>query len=292
MVLPAVLPRAAPGNVGSDDRSSEGRLKPCFGAAFAALAPLVIGSAASSTRVDVATLVVRSGESAVEALSRAASGDILRLAAGTYSGDLVTDRPGIALEGEPGAVVLGTRKGNAITIRAPDVAVRKLTIRGSVVSLIDKDSGVFVGRGGEAERGTLPLLLVYLAHRWQIVIGRFLGHLRILTLATFIGYGVAGLALVLVAGGDGDALAAFAPMAAASALLGGVFIALGYFISALVRDRGAAGGIGIGVWLLLVLLYDMALLGALSPVRAGHSRPAPSMYCCCSAPPTFIACST
>ena len=31
----------------------------------------------------------------------------------------------------------------------------------------------------------------------------------------------------------------------------------------LVRDRGTAGGIAIGVWLLFVLLYDMALLGVL-----------------------------
>jgi Cu-processing system permease protein len=52
-------------------------------------------------------------------------------------------------------------------------------------------------------------------------------------------------------------------MVASSAMLGGVFIAIGYFISTLVRDRGAAGGIAIGVWLFFVLLYDMGLLGAL-----------------------------
>ena len=52
-------------------------------------------------------------------------------------------------------------------------------------------------------------------------------------------------------------------MVASSVLLGGVFIAIGYFVSTLVRDPGTAGGIAIGVWLLFVLLYDMALLGAL-----------------------------
>ena len=52
-------------------------------------------------------------------------------------------------------------------------------------------------------------------------------------------------------------------MVGSSVLLGGVFVAIGYLISTLVRDRGAAGGIAIGVWLLFVLLYDMALLGVL-----------------------------
>jgi Cu-processing system permease protein len=40
-------------------------------------------------------------------------------------------------------------------------------------------------------------------------------------------------------------------------------LAIGYFVSTLVRDRGAAGGAAIGVWFFFVLLYDMALLGAL-----------------------------
>jgi Cu-processing system permease protein len=52
-------------------------------------------------------------------------------------------------------------------------------------------------------------------------------------------------------------------MIASSALLGGVFVAIGYLISTLVRDRGTAGGIAVGIWLFFVLLYDMALLGGL-----------------------------
>jgi Cu-processing system permease protein len=42
-----------------------------------------------------------------------------------------------------------------------------------------------------------------------------------------------------------------------------VFVALGYLVSVLVRDRGMAGGLAIGVWLLFVLIYDMGLLGLL-----------------------------
>ena len=52
-------------------------------------------------------------------------------------------------------------------------------------------------------------------------------------------------------------------------LLGAVFVALGYLVSALVRDRGTAGGIAIGIWLFFVLVYDMALLGLLV-ANQGH----------------------
>ena len=52
-------------------------------------------------------------------------------------------------------------------------------------------------------------------------------------------------------------------MVGSSVLLGAVFIAVGYLVSALVRDRGTAGGIAVGIWLVFVLIYDMAFLGLL-----------------------------
>jgi Cu-processing system permease protein len=115
---------------------------------------------------------------------------------------------------------------------------------------------------GELDRGTLLLLLSYPVARWQVVIGKFLGHLSILAFATAVGYGAAAVALIVM---DSKAagLAAFAGMIGSSVLLGAVFVAIGYLISAAVRDRGTAGGLAIGVWLLFVLIYDMALLGLL-----------------------------
>ena len=38
---------------------------------------------------------------------------------------------------------------------------------------------------------------------------------------------------------------------------------MGYLVSALVRQRSTAAGIAIGIWLVFVLIYDMALLGLL-----------------------------
>jgi Cu-processing system permease protein len=117
---------------------------------------------------------------------------------------------------------------------------------------------------GEIERGTMGLLLAYPVARWQVVIGKFLGHLAILAIATVVGYGAAGGALAAMGGADDpDAVAALLALIGSSVLLGAVFVALGYLVSTMVRDRAAAGGVAVGLWLLFVLLYDMALLGLL-----------------------------
>jgi Cu-processing system permease protein len=116
---------------------------------------------------------------------------------------------------------------------------------------------------GEIDRGTVALLLAYPLARWQVVFGKFAGHAAILAFATFIGYGCAGVVLGLTGGGDAASWHAFGLLIATSILLDAAFIAIGYLVSALVRDRGIAGGIAIGVWLLFVLVYDMVLLGVL-----------------------------
>jgi Cu-processing system permease protein len=117
---------------------------------------------------------------------------------------------------------------------------------------------------GEMERGTLLLLLSYPVRRWQVVFGKFLGHLSILAFATLLGYGAAALALAATGAAiDAASWSAFGSMVLSSVLLGAVFVAIGYLVSALVRERGTAAGIAIGVWLLFVLIYDMALLGML-----------------------------
>jgi Cu-processing system permease protein len=117
---------------------------------------------------------------------------------------------------------------------------------------------------GEIDRGTMALLLAYPVSRWQVILGKFFGHVAILGFATVLGYGVAAAGLALDGADiDPEAWRAFASMIGASVLLGAAFILLGYLISTVFHDRGTAAGIAIGVWLLFVLLYDMALLGLL-----------------------------
>lgn len=116
---------------------------------------------------------------------------------------------------------------------------------------------------GEQERGTLLLLLAYPVPRWQVLLGKFLGHTAILAVATVIGYGAAGAALALQNGVVSDAWTAFAAMVATSVLLGAAFVALGCLVSVIVRERPTAAGLSVGIWLVFVLLYDIALLGIL-----------------------------
>jgi Cu-processing system permease protein len=96
------------------------------------------------------------------------------------------------------------------------------------------------------------------------VFGKFLAHILILSFATLLGYGAAGLALV-VAGTPttADSWTAFGAMIGSSILLGSVFTAIGYLVSATVSQRSTAGGIALGVWLFFVIIYDMGLLGAI-----------------------------
>ncbi len=117
---------------------------------------------------------------------------------------------------------------------------------------------------GEMERGTMILLLSYPVARYQIVLGKFCGHVLILAFATIIGYGGAAGALA-ISGAAVQAASwyAFAWMIGTSIMLGAAFVAIGYLISSLARDRGTAAGASVGVWLVMVLVFDMALLGLL-----------------------------
>ena len=116
---------------------------------------------------------------------------------------------------------------------------------------------------GEVERGCMLLLLTYPITKRQILFGKFIGHTTMLAIATLIGYGGAGAALAFGDNGDAESWRAFATLIASSILLGSVFIALAYWVSASVRERGTAAGIAIGIWLGFVVIYDLALMGVL-----------------------------
>jgi nitrous oxidase accessory protein len=81
-------------------------------------------------------------------LDRAQDGDVIELAAGDYKGALRIDRR-VVLTGRPGAVLVGAGVGNAVTVTAPDVTIRGVTIRGSGHDLETMDSGVFLEKSAE-----------------------------------------------------------------------------------------------------------------------------------------------
>lgn len=160
---------------------------------------------------------------------------------------------------------LGSAPTGAVGARPLDVVIVSLSsltifLVPLIALLISHDAIV-----GDMERGTMLLLLSYPVARWQVLLGKFFGHLTVLAFATCLGYGAAAVALWATGSRiDTDSLVAFAAMVGSSVLLGAVFIAIGYLVSALVRDRGTAAGVCVGLWLLLVLIFDMALLALLA----------------------------
>jgi nitrous oxidase accessory protein len=93
-----------------------------------------------------ATIAVPAGDGLADALSHAAPGDTLRLGPGVHRGSVVIETPGLTLEGEPDAVVDGLGQGRTLWVKAPDVTIRNLTVRGSGLSLIDRHAAVFLDR--------------------------------------------------------------------------------------------------------------------------------------------------
>lgn len=158
-----------------------------------------------------------------------------------------------------GSAPVGAVKASSLAVTVVSLSSLSIFLLPLIALLLSHDAIV-----GELENGTMALLLAYPVARWQVLLGKFLGHVVILTVATAIGYGAAGVAVALGGEGiDAPAWPAFSAMIATSVLLGAAFVAIGYLVSVAARERAIAAGAAIGVWLVFVVIYDMALLGLL-----------------------------
>jgi nitrous oxidase accessory protein len=100
-------------------------------------AALLIGGGASAADWQVPN---RAGAIA-DALARAADGDSLYLAPGTYFESLTLERP-VVLDGQGHATIDGGNTGSTITVTGPDVTVVGLTVIGSGSDHQTIDSGI------------------------------------------------------------------------------------------------------------------------------------------------------
>lgn len=157
-----------------------------------------------------------------------------------------------------GSAPAGTVGADPLAVVVVSLASLTIFLVPLIALLLSFDSVV-----GEAERGTLLLLLAHPIARWEVLVGKFLGQCAILAGATVAGYGAAGIALALRGAGAEAAWGPFAALIASATLLGADFVALGTLASVVVRERATAAGLAVGAWLVLVLLYDTALLAVL-----------------------------
>jgi Cu-processing system permease protein len=165
-----------------------------------------------------------------------------------------------------GSVPIGSTKISPLAVTVVSLSSLCIFFIPLIALLLSYDSIV-----GEDERGTLTLLLVYPISRTAITLGKFFGQFMLLSFVIVAGFAAAVLALVLQGNipffdQEWDV---FLKLLISSVLLGANFLAIGIFLSASLKERGAAAAGAIGIWLLFVVLFDMALMGLLASSSGG-----------------------
>lgn len=119
---------------------------------------------------------------------------------------------------------------------------------------------------GEAERGTLLLLLTYPVTAGQLLIGKFMGQALMLAVATGLGFGSAALTLLVLTPelDTGLVLGLFGALILSAILLGWIFLAMAYVLSAWVSEKAKAAGASLILWFFFVVVFDLLMLGLLT----------------------------
>lgn len=158
-----------------------------------------------------------------------------------------------------GSAPAGATKADTLTVVVASLSTLSVYLVPLIALLLSFDA-----IAGEIDRGTLQLTLASPVSRSQVLIGKFLGHTTVLALAVLFGYGAAGAVAFLTGQNTGlGGVADLGRLIATSIALGATFIAIGYVESACVRQTGTAAALAVAIWLFAVVLYDLALLGAL-----------------------------
>jgi Cu-processing system permease protein len=112
---------------------------------------------------------------------------------------------------------------------------------------------------------TLPLLLAQPVTRGEVMAGKFLGLAAALGVAQALGFGGGGLVVALNAGAD--QVPGFLALTGLSLLLGWLTLAAALLIAAVWADRLKAMSAALLLWLLMVVAYDLVVLGATTLLR-------------------------
>jgi Cu-processing system permease protein len=131
----------------------------------------------------------------------------------------------------------------------------------NLVLIIVPLSGLMLGVTSVAAGGeSLSLLLAQPVSRGEVLAGKFLGLAAALGAAQALGFGGGGV-VVALNGGAGQ-VPGFLVLTLLSAVLGWVTLAAAICIAALCPDRLRAMSVALLLWLLMVIAYDLVVLGA------------------------------
>jgi len=130
--------------------------------------------------------------------------------------------------------------------------------------------GLVLGSGwiaGQRESGVLSLLLAQPVSRAQVYAAEYAGVAAAVVGATVAGFGLAGLVLSVRVGSE--RVAAYLSHTGLSVLLAVASLSIGFLVSAASPTYGRAVGLGLFLWLLLVVLSDLGILGVALSARIG-----------------------
>jgi Cu-processing system permease protein len=130
--------------------------------------------------------------------------------------------------------------------------------------------GLTIGAGWLAARresGALGIVLAQPVSRAQVFAGEYLGVAAALLGASAAGFGLAGAVLSFRVGPE--RLAAYLALVALAMLLALAVLSLGFLVSTQAPTHSRALGLGVVLWLVMVVLSDLGILGVAVSARLG-----------------------
>lgn len=118
---------------------------------------------------------------------------------------------------------------------------------------------------GEDESGTLLLLMTYPLSRWQLILGKMLGHWLIMAFSTVSGFGLSAIIIGIFSKNTtwSELVGPYVFFIICAILLAWIFVAIAYVISASVIEKSKAAAVALIVWFVFILMFDLGLLGLL-----------------------------
>ena len=138
-----------------------------------------------------------------------------------------------------------------------DTVVTLISISTLLIPLISILLG-FSTISGEAENGSLSIVLSYPIRRIEVLLGKFLGLSLVITTSSFLGFGVAGVVIALTVGAESGL--AYLSFIILTILLGLMYLSVIICISSLTKKRvtSIGGGIFLFFW---SMIYGVVVLG-------------------------------
>lgn len=155
-------------------------------------------------------------------------------------------------------------KADVLTLTSASLATLSVYLIPLIALLMSYDAFA-----GEIERGALGLTFATPVKRWEVFAGKLIAQICAVALAVVLAFTLAGGILATAFGLVPEGAAAWGRLTGSAVGLGAVFVGVGLMLSAFSARTARAAASAIGTWLVLVVLYDLALLGAIMAAGEG-----------------------